>query len=190
MNGAMNMYRILLIVIMGAAVGCSNQVQASAPAPATEPPALETTSAPPSPEAPVAGPAEETETAGIPEKDIGLSKVNMTETAEPLLFNITSDETGESPLRERYWEGAPPTIPHTLEDMLPITFSENECIECHQVDTKEEGEATPIPESHFVDIRNAPDTKREIVAGARFLCISCHAMQSDAQPLVENTFEP
>jgi nitrate reductase cytochrome c-type subunit len=50
------------------------------------------------------------------------------------------------------------------------------------------GEATPIPASHYVDLRNAPGVRGAEVAGARWVCTACHVPQQDVQPLVGSPF--
>ena len=127
---------------------------------------------------------------GVPDTGIGLSKAAVTDVPDPLLFARVNSEPGDEPLPPRAFEDAPPAIPHTLEDMLPITLSENTCVECHEMEEKEPGEPTPIPASHYEDLRHAPGKPRDTVAGARYLCISCHTMQSDATPLVGSSFQP
>ena len=126
--------------------------------------------------------------AGIPSKAIGLNKVEITQIPDPLLFRFVDSEPGDAPLPERPFYLSPPVITHTLEGMLPITRAVNECIECHEVDEREPGEPTPIPPSHFVDLRNAPDAKQDAVVGSRYNCVSCHVAQSDVLPLVESNF--
>jgi hypothetical protein len=37
---------------------------------------------------------------------------------------------------------------------------------------------------------DAPDRVADKVAGARYLCVSCHVVRSDAAPLVQNLFQP
>ena len=39
-----------------------------------------------------------------------------------------------------------------------------------------------------MNLRHAPGTQRDEVAGARYNCILCHAPQTDAEPLIENNF--
>jgi len=56
------------------------------------------------------------------------------------------------------------------------------------VEEKEEGEPTPVPESHFHDLRNAPDERMEVVAGARYVCTTCHVTLTRTEPLVGNGF--
>jgi len=55
-----------------------------------------------------------------------------------------------------------------------------------EVQEKLEGEATPIPRSHFTDRWNASEVDGEQVVGARWVCTSCHVAQTGAQPLVGN----
>jgi nitrate reductase cytochrome c-type subunit len=81
-------------------------------------------------------------------------------------------------------------IPHSIDDFTPITRSENLCVDCHGVAEKVEGEATPMPPSHYVDLRNTPGKQGEAPAGARWLCVSCHLKQTAAESLVENSAHP
>ena len=126
--------------------------------------------------------------AGIPSAAIGLSKAEITDVPDPLLFRFIDDEPGDVPPPERAYHLSPPVISHTLEGMAPITQTTNECVECHGVAEKEAGEPTPIPASHYVDLRRAPGTKQDAVVGSRYNCVSCHVARTDAQPLVENQF--
>jgi cytochrome c-type protein NapB len=127
---------------------------------------------------------------GIPDASLGLSRTSVFEVPSPPPVEMNDSEPGERPVFPRVYEGSPPLIPHAIGDFLPITRDDNQCIDCHQVDEKEEGEPTPIPASHFVDFRNAPDTRRDAVAGARYVCVSCHVPQTLNPPLVENGFTP
>ena len=127
-------------------------------------------------------------TVSIQDNDIGLSKVGVLDVAEPISFELTDVEPGEGSLTPPPFHGAPAVISHSLEDVLPITYSENLCIDCHEVEREEPGEPTPIPESHYVDIRNAPGRKQEQVVGTRYNCVLCHAFDSNSRPLVKSTF--
>ena len=74
-----------------------------------------------------------------------------------------------------------------LEDYLPITLTENMCMDCHA--KGEAGEEVPaVPDSHYTDLRAAPDTVSDDLASARWVCTSCHVAQTDAEPLVESLF--
>ena len=52
------------------------------------------------------------------------------------------------------------------------------------------GQPTPLPASHYTDLRRAPGARGKEVAGARWTCVACHAARTDAEPLVMNGFTP
>ena len=73
----------------------------------------------------------------------------------------------------------------------PVTLQINMCIRCHdkpERGKKIEGMATPIPASHYRDVREAPNQVKQRLDAARYLCTQCHAPQSNAKPLVANSF--
>jgi cytochrome c-type protein NapB len=127
--------------------------------------------------------------ATINDTDIGLSEGSVFDVPTPAPVMVNESMPGEEPVRPRPYALSPPVIPHTVADFLPITTEGNYCIVCHKLEEKVEGEPTPIPESHFVDLRNAPDKVGDEVAGARYNCIACHARTTDAAPLVANEFQ-
>ena len=101
---------------------------------------------------------------------------------------------GENRTLERSYHTAPPMIPHTVEDYLPIT-TRNECLKCHLNPPKAliKQSITVVPDSHFVnregkDIGGTIATQRNIYAGF-WNCSMCHAPQADAKPLVGNDFK-
>jgi len=125
----------------------------------------------------------------VPDEAFGLRTASVFEAAESPAFSLDQTEPGDGPRLDAPYHGAPLLISHTLIDNVPILLDENACIDCHDVAVKEEGEATPIPESHFVDLRHTPNEVGDEVAGARYNCIACHATTSDASQLVENQFQ-
>jgi len=125
---------------------------------------------------------------GTPDKDIGLSKTSVFDDPVPPAANENASEPGENALLPRSNPVGPPVIPHAVADYLPITRADNLCLECHFTEDTEEGAPVPIPESHYVDYRNAPDEKRDSPTGARYYCVSCHVPQTDASTLVGNRF--
>jgi cytochrome c-type protein NapB len=124
----------------------------------------------------------------VPADQIGLSKVGISEVPDPLGATENVSEPGELPPAPAAFADAPPVVSHGVAEFIPITLDENMCLECHAVAEKVEGEPTPMPESHYVDLRNQPDVVGSEVAGARYVCTSCHAASTDAEPLVTNTF--
>ncbi len=125
---------------------------------------------------------------GIPDRSLGLSKTDVFETVDPPAVTDNTSDPGERPLPARPNVESPPVIPHGIADFLPITRDDNQCLGCPLTEEKVEGEPTPVPASHFVDLRNAPREKRSEIAGARYLCVSCHVPLTDAAPLVRNEF--
>lgn len=121
----------------------------------------------------------------VSDKSLGLSRTSVFEVPSPPVYQDEASAPGEKPLPKRINREYPPVIPHSLADYLPITRSSNLCVDCHAVPgPKKKGEATPIPRSHFVDYRRAPDARGEQVAGTRYVCISCHTPRTDAPPAV------
>ncbi|MCP4007700.1 MAG: nitrate reductase [bacterium] len=107
------------------------------------------------------------------------------------LANYIGTAAGESKLIERSFSEAPPSIPHTVEDMLPITSDDNECMVCHHPENATSKQDLPLPKTHFERavivqgkksdaMRNRVKgyEKAKDVAGTRFNCTMCHAPQA------------
>ncbi len=123
---------------------------------------------------------------GISDDQISLYPGSVFEVPVPPPVVDNESEPGEAPLPPRL-RRLPPVIPHEVTSFLPLTRESNACIDCHAVDEKVEGEPTPIPKSHYVDLRNAPDKVGETVSGARYNCVQCHVAPTAAKPLVDNS---
>ena len=123
----------------------------------------------------------------ISDSEIGLALGTAFEQPDqtPIAFNTV--DPGESELRPRPNPEFPPVIPHSTEGFSSITRSENPCMDCHEPEAARYAEATALPPSHQVDLRRPPDSRGDGVAGARWVCTSCHVDQTDTPPLVENT---
>ncbi len=124
----------------------------------------------------------------IPDREIGLAAGSVFEVPSPEPVADQLPDPGERDLLSRPYDGAPPRIPHAVSDYLPITRDENLCVDCHGIAEAGEGEPTPIPEDHYLDLRGAPEKRRERIAGARHNCLSCHVPLTAAEPLVGNGF--
>lgn len=135
-----------------------------------------------------AGACSSSQETAIPDDRIGLVDADIRDTPTPQAFEENTTEPGEMPARAPVYPGSPPVVPHGIADFLPITREQNLCMDCHKVTEKVDGEPTPIPPSHYVDLRNAPDITQDEVVGARFKCTACHVPQTDAPPLVGNRF--
>ena len=121
---------------------------------------------------------------GLSASEFGLSASDVFDTPEPEAAAPDASEPGEGDTIPRAFQGAPPAIPHAIGDFLPITQEENMCLMCHT----DPDMGPVVSEPHYVDLRNAPGTVRDEIAGARQICVSCHVPLTDAQPLVENRF--
>ncbi len=130
------------------------------------------------------------EPEGTPDAELGLTRGSVFEIPLPDPVRVNDSAPGELPLLPRAYVGAPPVVPHGLADFLPITREDNLCVDCHGIAEAEEGDPTPIPASHYTDLRRAPGRVGESVAGARWVCVSCHVAPSGAEPLVVNVFAP
>ena len=124
----------------------------------------------------------------IPDREVGLSKESVFDTPTPAPIAPNTREPGEQAKVAAAFHGSPPVIPHTVVDFVPITADGNMCIDCHAIEDAGQGDPTPIPTSHYTDLRNDPGTVMDEVVGARYRCTACHAPQTDAPPLVENHF--
>jgi len=124
----------------------------------------------------------------IADDALGLSG-SVFDTPDPLVPAASAGEPGENSKLGSYFEGAPPMISHGIEDLLPITFEDNLCLDCHDLrDEIGADEATPMPVSHYTDLRKPGSAAAAKPVGARYTCTQCHAAQTDAKPLVASDY--
>lgn len=125
----------------------------------------------------------------VPDDAIGLSKTSVYDIPAPDVVEYSTTDAGSVGKRaERSYMTAPPMIPHTVKDMVPITLEANLCRDCHvqpsmigQKLTK--GMPVPAPVSHYVDVKAG-----ELYMG-RYNCTQCHAPQAKVNVLVKSTFK-
>lgn len=124
----------------------------------------------------------------LPDTALGLSRGSVFEVPSPPLYTDEASAPGARKVLPRANREAPPRIPHGVGEYLPITRGSNPCADCHDTGLpRKKGEPTPIPASHYVDLRHAPEKKGAKLVGARHVCTACHVATTDAQPLVGNT---
>jgi cytochrome c-type protein NapB len=87
---------------------------------------------------------------------------------------------------ERNYLLQPPLIPHQIEGYT-ITPKFNKCMSCHSWTKYKEANATKISQTHFESRDGAVLAN---ISARRYFCVQCHVPQTNARPLVENTFEP
>lgn len=84
----------------------------------------------------------------------------------------------------RNYPEQPPVIPHKI-DGYQIDLKFNKCLDCHSRSAIEVSQAPMVSITHFMD-RDGQFLAS--VSPRRFFCTQCHVPQSDAMPLLENTF--
>jgi len=110
----------------------------------------------------------------IPDAEIGLAAGTAFEQPPQAPIKFNQVDPGDSEVSARPNAEFPPVIPHSVEDMGPVTLSENPCLECHNADVAEDMGAVAVPASHRMDLRNSPGVVGDTVTGARLVCTSCH----------------
>lgn len=87
--------------------------------------------------------------------------------------------------RNRAYPMQPPTIPHAI-DNYQIDRNSNRCLLCHARANADKFQAPPVSVTHYMD-RN--DQFLATISPRRYFCNQCHVVQTDAKPLVANTFK-
>ena len=80
----------------------------------------------------------------------------------------------------------PPLIPHTIESYI-VSKEFNKCMDCHAWSRAAEVKATKISITHF---KSREGAEMSSVSPNRYFCNQCHVSQTDAKPLIGNTFKP
>jgi cytochrome c-type protein NapB len=84
----------------------------------------------------------------------------------------------------RSYPEQPPVIPHSIEG-YQLTLGTNRCLECHRRQYTSLVGAPMISITHFMD---REQQMLADVAPRRYFCTACHVPQTNAQPLVDNTY--
>ncbi len=120
--------------------------------------------------------------AGAAQADVkGLAETDIPDlNAAPPVFNLVETKKFERTFRQQ-----PPMVPHEV-DKYQIDLKVNECLKCHDWQNAAKEKAPEIAESHYKDREG---NQYDVVYGGRWFCNQCHAPQTDANPLVDNTFQ-
>ncbi len=123
----------------------------------------------------------------VSDDQLGLSKTSVYDVPDPNTFQYRDNQPFTGQLLPRAYQGAPPQIPHDIQNFVPITRENNTCVGCHQqpamIGKKTKGQPTPLPITHYVD------AKASSLNMARYVCTQCHTPQANVKPLVGNTFK-
>jgi cytochrome c-type protein NapB len=79
----------------------------------------------------------------------------------------------------------PPLIPHSIRG-YELSTNANKCLSCHSFRKAPESGATKISVTHY---ETREGQVLSDVSPRRYFCLQCHVVQTDAQPLIENTFK-
>lgn len=125
----------------------------------------------------------------ISDDSLGLSQGSVYDIPVPAAFDYPTVDPKESGVLPRYWDDAPPQVPHRIDKFVPVNAKLNKCLECHEtpdkIGKKERGKPTPMSETHYVK-----SDKGDLgISNKHYVCTLCHAPQADAKVLVENTFK-
>lgn len=120
--------------------------------------------------------------AGIAKADVkGMVDVSIPDlNAPPAVYKVEEVKKHERTFRQQ-----PPMVPHVV-DKYQIDIKVNECLKCHDWRNAAKEKALEVPESHYKD---RDGNQFEDVYRGRWFCNQCHAPMTDAQPLVQNTFQ-
>jgi len=122
--------------------------------------------------------------------------------SDQALAEYPDTDAGDSTKLARDFPDAPPQIPHSVEDMYPITLADNECLACHDPENAVGANDVPLPESHFMApimgeggagnpmtwVVNDYRVGQE-VSGARYNCNMCHTPQATNVATPRNLFD-
>ncbi|PMR67515.1 nitrate reductase cytochrome c-type subunit [Halomonas heilongjiangensis] len=78
----------------------------------------------------------------------------------------------------------PPVIPHNIRD-YQVDLRSNRCLTCHSRENAVDAGAPMVSITHFMD------RDKQVLAAVspdRYFCTQCHVPQTDASPIVGNTF--
>ncbi len=137
---------------------------------------------------------------GIDENSLGLRKTSVFDEQNTKTPGVEYSKQGPGSSKRfgRSYENAPPQIPHSVSGLLPITQKENRCLGCHIPAVAKSMKATPLPKSHFYDMRYKKElapkdlikAQAENISNTRYECVLCHVPQATNVKPLANTFKP
>lgn len=87
--------------------------------------------------------------------------------------------------RKRNYPMQPPVIPHNIQD-YQVDKNVNKCLSCHARKRAEDSQAPMISVTHYMD---RDGNFLADVSPRRYFCFQCHVPQTNAKPMVPNTFK-
>ena len=96
------------------------------------------------------------------------------------IANVTNNDIKQT----RSYPMQPPLIPHKIRN-YEVNVNSNKCLSCHSRKRTQDSQAPMVSVTHYMD---RDGNFLADVSPRRYFCDQCHAVQTDAQPLVENDF--
>lgn len=125
----------------------------------------------------------------------GLGTATAAGNIATLRGGVPLDQEGEAPpmarpesndqKRKRNYPMQPPVIPHNVQG-YQVDMKVNKCLSCHARKRAEESQAPMISVTHYMD---RDGNFLADVSPRRYFCFQCHVEQTNAKPLVVNTFK-
>ncbi|MBT6095234.1 MAG: nitrate reductase cytochrome c-type subunit [Rhodospirillaceae bacterium] len=109
--------------------------------------------------------------------DLALPEVK----SPPQVFKLKLDQDKF----ERNFKTQPPLVPHKVAKYR-VNLKVNRCLKCHDKANYKEEESPMAGKSHYMDASGKETAKLNM---KRYFCMQCHVPQTDAKPLVANTFK-
>ena len=113
-------------------------------------------------------------------------------TPTPTVYAYSDAKPGYNDRLDKSWDELPPAVPHRVEEFLPVTAEDNQCLDCHDVPKymdrpfnmdRSKKSKMPMPEGHYAN------AELDEIDNARFNCTQCHVPLSNAPALVESTYK-
>lgn len=96
------------------------------------------------------------------------------------------DPVKDQGIQDRQYMHQPPLIPHQVRG-YEVDLKVNRCLSCHGWKNAASRNAPRVSVTHF-EPRDGMTLSD--ISPRRYFCMQCHVPQTDAKPLVENTFTP
>jgi len=120
----------------------------------------------------------------IEDTQVGLRKTSVFDVVTPAPFNFSSPGAAQT-IAPLPGSGMPPMISHAVDEHLPLTAKNNECLECHDK-PQNIGKPVPAGKARPATLSHYTQSATPALLGAQYNCMTCHAPQSEVPPLVPN----
>ena len=120
------------------------------------------------------------------------SGTSVFDTPTPEVYTYSDAKPGYNDRLAKAWDELPPQVPHRVEEFLPVTAADNQCLDCHDVPKyigqpwntdRTKKNKSPMSAEHYAN------KDLDEIDNSRFNCTQCHVPLSNAPALVDNTYQ-